>query len=81
MQLDWLRNELTEAASDQDIHGVVLTMSEPYKSPKTFIQGRTLHEKEELAELVQQLGFNTKALGKWLVMVSGGVGMLAYDDG
>jgi len=39
-----------------------------------------MHEKEELAEHIMTLGFNTLDR-PWLVMISGDSHMLTYDDG
>jgi len=76
-----LKNELKAAANAAEIQGVVLMMSTPWKASKTFIPTRTLHEKEELSELIRKLGFNTERLPKWLVMLSGGASSLGHDSG
>ena len=41
----------------------------------------TLHEKEELSELIKNLGFNTEKLDKWLVVISGDSHMVGHDTG
>jgi len=58
-----------------------LLMSVSWKSRKTFALKKTLHEKEELAELIRRLGFNTLSLKKWLVMIQSDTHMLAHDSG
>ncbi len=58
-----------------------MLLSFSWKSRSEFVHKRTLHEKEELSELIRRLGFNTEALRKWLVVIEGGQQMLAHDSG
>jgi len=52
-----------------------------WKSEREFVQDKTLHEKEQLAQLIEELGFNTEKTGTFLVMISGDMHSLAYDTG
>jgi len=61
---------LESAQADPSIHGVVFFLSQPWKTEREFPSGRTLHEKQQLAATVKQLGFNTDG-GKFFVLVSG----------
>ena len=44
-QFHWIKQNLEEAAADSNVHGVVLFISQPWKSEREFPPGRTLHEK------------------------------------
>ena len=54
-QMDWLKNEITQAAASD--MNVVLLLSFSWKSEREF-HDKTIHEKIELAELIMALGFN-----------------------
>ena len=61
--------------------GVIIVFSLEWKTQREFAPQRTLYEKQELAALILQLGYNTPELDKFLVMISGDTHMLAYDSG
>ena len=62
-----------------------MLLSFSWKSAREFAgteqERYTMHEKLDIAELIRLNGYNTERLGKWLVMVSGDMHMLAYDTG
>jgi len=60
---------LENAADDSSIHGVILFVSQPWKSEREFPPERTLHEKQELARAVKNLGFNNG--DKFFALISG----------
>jgi hypothetical protein len=75
--MEWIKQEISQAHElDQN---VILLLSFSWKSEREF-NNETIHEKEELAEHIMRLKFNT--VGKpWLVMISGDSHMLSYDNG
>lgn len=56
-------------------------MPYPWYSKREWNETTTLHEKEEIANLIQHLEFNTPKTNKFLVMISGDTHMLTYDNG
>jgi hypothetical protein len=70
-----------DVADDSDIHGVVFVLSFVWKSEREFAKSGALQEKAELGSLIEQLGFNSKKLNKFLVMISGDAHSMAYDSG
>eukprot|EP00347_Sterkiella_histriomuscorum_P023630 403333931 len=81
-QLNWLKDSITEAANDQETEGVVLLLAFPWYSKREWNETTTFHEKLEIANLIEDLGFNTPKLkNKFLVMISGDTHMLSYDSG
>lgn len=61
------------------MHGVVFFLSQPWKSEREFVSERTLHEKQAIARLVKQLGFNEG--NKFFAMVSGDSHEMSFDSG
>jgi hypothetical protein len=76
---------LEEAASYDNVEGVVLTMTFPWYSAREWNETSTLYEKEQIAAKIIELEFNRKRArdgrNKFLVAISGDTHMLAYDTG
>ena len=80
-QYEWIFKEIQHAAHSLDIDGVVLMKSYPWYSPREWNVNTTFYQKLALAEYIQNLGFNTPKLNKFLVMISGDMHAMTYDSG
>lgn len=80
-QFEWLKQEIKEAASSTEIEGVLIIVGYPWYSKREWNKNSTFYQKEELAFLIEKLGYNTNKTNKFLAMISGDTHMLTYDTG
>ena len=92
--MNWLIKELQEANDNKNIAGVFLVHSWSWKGKREWRRNvpgtkekdinntdKVQSEKKRLTEFILSLDFNKQLGGRFLVMISGDMHMLAYDQG